>query len=148
MGISEYVKLFRPSIFALLCESKSHALGYRYHPPFRELPVCYICGRKTGSILDFVKLIPFWESSLSQIVYVCDDHGQVTDYNCLTGESVQFSPPKPYWYRAVRNFLQDHLFNITYNLRLIWFFIYGWFMWYVALYPMFWIREWKQTAKQ
>jgi hypothetical protein len=136
----------RPSWVQVFWDAQARAKGLSYFDAIgfaiRGHPQCYICGRQRDFIFDFVRLIPYKDMSLdNKLVYVCDDHGRVTDRNCITDESLQLPLPRSYWYRWIRNTLQFAVLKITILARFIWFFAYIAFMWYVAIWP-WWL--WKQ----
>lgn len=124
----------------LIQQSVGAAKGYHYRW-WAEPRYCYICGRQEDRIFEFTRLTPFFDMSLeNKLVYICDDHGRVTDYDCVTGSPVELPLPRPYQYRRIRNILQATVLQIAFILRFVWFFSYSWFMWYVAIWP-YWL--WK-----
>lgn len=139
---------FRPSIKQALWDSWYQAKGLRRVDVIgyclRGFPKCYICGRQKDFIFNFVKLFLFFDMSLdNKLVYICDDHGRITDYDCTTGESLLLPLPKPYWYRQVRDTYYWLILRVAIITRFAWFSSYNIFMWYIAIYPYIWYRNYK-----
>lgn len=125
----------------LFRQAVARARGYRHYCLWNKPRHCYICGRQEDRIFGFTWLIPFLDMSLeNKLVYICDDHGRVTDWDCTTGELVELPLPGSYWYRRLRNFTQELILPTAFVIRFAWFFGYSWFMWYVAIWP-YWL--WK-----
>lgn len=141
-NILEMQKFF--TLKGLFYQAISRAKGFRF--TWGRLSYCYICGRQEDLIFGLVKLIPFFDMSLeNKLVYICDDHGRVTDYNCVTGEPIELPLPRSYGYRIFRNTLQNLILQIAFIARFTWIFSYSCFMWYVAIWPVWWykeLREW------
>jgi hypothetical protein len=120
------------------CSAKK--ISYRELYYFGKKDKCYICGREKDYLFDFVQLVPFLDISSERLVYICDDHGRVTDYNCLTGEPVNLPLPKSYWHRKIRNFFQKIILWLAIIPRFIWFLFYDAFMWYLMIW-FYWIYK-------
>lgn len=123
----------------LIWQSITTAKGYRHwwDRPYH----CYICGRQEDHIFEFTRLTPFFDMSQDvKLVYICDDHGRVTDYDCVTGEPVELPLPRPHWYRLLRDIVQVIILRVAFVFRFAWFFSYSCFMWYIAIWP-YWL--WK-----
>lgn len=147
MGIS-VLKEFRPSLKEEFLLSWYQAKGLR--PPFfwefGDKAECYICGRKKDYLFNFTKLIYYFDISLeNKLVYICDDHGRITNYDCTTGEPIELPLPRPYWQRRLRNTVQWIILNLAYIARFVWFFDYNLFMWYAAIYAYYWYRQCKKS---
>ena len=128
----------------LIWQSVAAAKGCRWLPHH-----CYICGRQEDFIFGLTQLIPHLDMSLEdKLVYVCDDHGKVTDYNCVTGEVVVILLPRPYWYRCLRNFVQRLILQIAFIVRFVYFFSYSWFIWHVAIWLVFIYRFRKRNVQE
>lgn len=142
---------YRPSIKRLLydCWYWGKGLNYRdaywYH--YSGWPKCYICGRKRDFIFNLTPLIPYFDMSLdSKLVYICKDHGRVTDYDCTTGKRIQLPLPTPYWQRSIRNAIYSFILTVVILARFAWFFVYHSFMWYVWIYPYLWLKKCRSTS--
>lgn len=135
---------FRPTWRGRFTDSLSRAKGLR---PFDAIgydvlgyPRCYICGRQEDFIFNSVLLIRHFDMSLdNKLVYICTDHGRVTNYDCTTSESIELPLPKPYWRRRIRDTFYQVVLNVVIPARFAWFFIYDTFMWYVGIwFYLFW----------
>jgi hypothetical protein len=138
---------FRPSIKSLFWDcwywakglhGTYDAFGYYYY----GWPKCYICGRKRDFVLNLVPLIEYFDMSLdNKLVYICKDHGRVTDYNCATGEKIELPLPTPYWQRSIRNVVYSFILTTATLVRFTYFFSYHLFMWYVAIWFYLWYKQ-------
>jgi len=142
---------FRPSIKSLFWDCWYQAKGLTWRDAFwysiTNWPECYICHRKRDFIFNLVPLIPYLDMSLdNKLVYVCKDHGQVTDYDCTTGEKIQLPLPVPYWQRRARNYFYWLILTVVTLARFAWFFVYHSFMWYVWIYLYLWLRKCHSTS--
>lgn len=141
---------FRPSLHRMIWESWHQAKGLRWFDAagyaIKGYPTCYICGRQKDFVFDFVKLIPYFDMSRAdnKLVYICDDHGRITDYDCTTGESLLLPLPKPYWYRRMRNAVQWLILSAVIPARFIWFFVNSVFMWHIIIWFYWYARKLKQ----
>lgn len=145
--IMDILKIFRPSIKDIIYRAILSARGiclYRINP----IPQCYICGRQEDSIFRFTRLIYYYDASLEALVAICDDHGKVTDYDCITGEKIYLPLPRPYWYRHIRNNIQTIILWMTIAARFVWFALYNMIMWYIVVYPYWWYKTVTQKCKQ
>jgi hypothetical protein len=152
MDISENAHIiieFRPSLKRLFCDCWYWARGLQgaydaYY--YNGWPNCYICGRKRDFIFNLVPLMPYLDMSLdNKLVYICKDHGRVTDYDCTTGEKTQLPLPVPYWQRGIRNSFYWLILTVVTLARFAWFFVYHSFMWYVWIYLYLWLRKCRST---
>jgi hypothetical protein len=149
MNTSEYVKLFRPSLKTAMYEAYYSAKGLTLHDAmmykaFGGFPQCCICNRYEDFIFDAVKLYRYWDAYSHQMLWICTDHGKVIDYNCITGEKLELPLPMPYWKRHIRDFLHRLVLYTVIPVRFVWYFSYSMLMWYVLIYPMWWMKVLKR----
>lgn len=134
---------FRPSLKELFLDAQRMARKFpsacRLFPEKQD--VCFFCGKKEDYIFGFVTFIPVYFGENYGIRYVCNSH-KGEWWNCQTGEMV-INPGKS----GLLSFYHQIVLVLVILIRFIGFFLYGVFMWYLAIYPYYWYRQLKNERR-